>query len=95
MTQRDNAKKVANQSGCLNDREKYCRLRKMVTKNIKKDYHQQKLSDAKNNSKEIWKTLNKMMRRKSNMNNTYADCNGVFITKPQEIANYLNDFMIH
>ena len=48
MTQRDNAEKVANQSGCLNDREKYCRLMNMVTKlnkNIKKDY-QQKLSDA-------------------------------------------------
>ena len=30
MTQRDNARKVAIQSGCLNDREKYCRLRNMV-----------------------------------------------------------------
>ena len=48
MTQCDNSKKVANQSGCL------------------------RLSDAKNNSKEIWKTLNEIMRRKLNMNNTYC-----------------------
>ena len=35
------------------------------------------------------------MRRKSNMNNIYVDCNGVFITKQQEIANYFNDFFIN
>ena len=29
------------------------------------------------------------------MNNTYVDCKGVSITKPQEIANYFNDFFIN
>ena len=99
MTQCDNAKKVANLSGCLKDRETYCKLRNVVTKlnkNTKREHYQQKLSDAKNNSKEIWKTLNEIMRRKSNMGNTYVDCEGVFfITKPQEIANYFNDYFIN
>lgn len=98
ITQRDNAKVIANLSGCLTDRELYCKLRNKVTKlnkNTKREYYQQKISNPRYDSKEIWKTLNEIMRRKSNMCSTYVDCEGVYITKPQEIGNYFNIFFIN
>ena len=95
MKQRDNAKKALIQSGCLHDREQYCKLRNKVTtlnKNTKKEYYQQKISNAKNDSKKIWKTLNEIMGRKSNSSSNHVECDGIYITKPLEIANYFNQF---
>lgn len=50
MTERDAAKKVAIRSGLIDDRRKYCSLRKLVTKlnkMKKRDYYKQRLNNAK------------------------------------------------
>ena len=61
MVERDEAKGMANKSGCTADWETNCKLRNHVTKrnkNKKKLYYESKINYTKNDSKTLWSTLN-------------------------------------
>lgn len=97
MTLRDNAKKIANRLCCLSARQEYCKLRNLVTKlnkSKKKEYYKQRISEVKNDGKKLWTTMNEIMGRKSSTSSSFIQSDGVFITKPYEIANYFNNFFI-
>lgn len=38
------------------------------------------------------RTVNSIMGRNTSTQPTSMDCDGIFITKPKEIANYLNNY---
>lgn len=64
MLQRDKAKDTAQQSENYGDRKTYCKLRNQLKKCNhfkKREYFKQKICDATNDSKKLWKTLNVLM----------------------------------
>lgn len=95
MQIRDNAKKKSVTSGNLVDKENYKILRNNVVKMNKKkkrDYFQNEINEAKNDSKKLWSTLNKIMGRSSATVTPYVENNGLFISSPQAIANYFMNY---
>ena len=95
MSQRNQAKEKAQNSGCTKDREKYCKLRNQVTKinqRKKKQYFALQLTRTKNDPKKLWSMLNDIMGRKTSPQPTFIESGGIFITKPKEIADHLNIF---
>lgn len=93
MSLRDKAKEMEQKTGGIIDRQKYCKLRNYVTKlnqKKKKQYYAQQLNRTRNDGKKLWSTLNSIMGRNYSAQPTYIDCGGTSITKPKEIANYLN-----
>lgn len=95
MSERNTAKATANQSDCPLDWARFRKLRNTVSKLNKckkKLYYQQKLKEAKNNSKMMWKTMNNIMGRNNNALPTHIESADGFITKPEDIANYFNTF---
>ena len=95
MRQRDQAKELADSSGLISHRMKYCKLRNHVTKinrGKKKEYYKNKINDSKNNGKQLWKILNQIMGRSSYQTNSFIEANGEFLTKPAEIATYFNNY---
>ena len=52
----------------------------------------QEISDSKNDGKKLWKILNNIMGRNSNMHPSFIETEGKFITKPADIANHFNDY---
>ena len=61
MVERDEAKGMANKSGCTTDWQTYCKWRNHVTKlNTKKKklYYETKINYIKNDNKKLWSTLN-------------------------------------
>ena len=60
MVQRDDAKKTADRTGSLCDKQHYCKLRNAVTKLNKcrkREYYMQEISDTKNDEKEIMENI--------------------------------------
>ena len=49
---------------------------------------------TKNDSKKLWSTLNYILGKKANSDPSFIESDGFFITKPNDIANYFNDFFI-
>lgn len=95
MSERNTAKATANQSDCPLDWARFRKLRNTVSKLNKckkKLYYQQKLKEAKNNSKMMWKTMNNITGRNNNALPTHIESADGFITKPEDIANYFNTF---
>lgn len=95
MSQRNQAKEKAQNSGCTKDRENYCKLRNQVTKlnqRKKKLYYALQLTRTKNDPKKLWSTLNDIMGRNTSPQPTFIENGGTFITKPKEIADHLNNF---
>ena len=85
----------AQNSGCTKDRENYCKLRNQVTKlnqRKNKQYYALQLTRTKNDPKKLWSMLNDIMGRKTSPQPTFIESGGIFITKPKEIADYLNIF---
>lgn len=48
-----------------------------------------------NNGKELWKTVNNILGRKGNLVPFSIEVEGSFLTKPEAIANYFNDYFIN
>ena len=93
MSERNAAKETAQKSGCIIDKQKYCKLRNYVTKlnqKKKKQYYAVQLSRTKNDGKKLWSTINNIMGRNTTPQPIFIECGGTFITKPKEIANHLN-----
>ena len=61
---------------------------------MKKLYYEAMLNDINNNGKKRWSTLNEIMGRKTNWSPSFIESDGLFITKPFDIANYFNDYFI-
>ena len=63
---RDEAKGMANKSGCTTGWQTYCKLRNHVTKLNKKKklHHETKTNDIKHDSKKLWSTFNDILGKK-------------------------------
>ena len=57
-------------------------------------YYDTKINYIKNDSKKLWSTLNEILGKKANSAPSFIESGGSFITKPTDIANYFNDFVI-
>ncbi len=79
-------KEMAQKSGRITDRQRYCKLRNHVTK-----LNQKKIKRIKNDGKKLRCTLNNIVGRNTSPQHTFIECGGTFIRKPKEIANFLND----
>ena len=69
MVENDEAKGMANKSGCTTDWQTYCKLRNHVTKlNTKKKklHYDTNINYIKNDSKKLCSTLNEILGRKVN-----------------------------
>ena len=64
----------------------------MTNKEKKEGFYQRKIYEVKADGKKLWRTLNTIMGRNSNMPASFAESNGKFITKPHDIANYFNSY---
>ena len=83
----------ANTSGWTSDCLTYCKLRNYVTKlNKKKKLIMKPRSMIQRMmEKKHWSTLNEIMGRKTNSTPSFIQSDGLFITKPFDVANSLND----
>ena len=98
MKERDVAKQAAILSTFKSDWQIYCKLRTFVTKlNKKKNklYYSKKLIEKKHDSKQLWNTLNNILRGNNKSTPGYLDNEVDFFTKPSDIANHLNDYFIN
>lgn len=94
LMKRDDLKRTAVRSGDPSDWIKYRAVRNMVTKHNrqkKKNYYQNKINGIKNDSKKLWNTFKSILGKGHNKP-SFIESDGKFITKPQEIANYFNDY---
>lgn len=97
MSNRDTLKCAAVKSGDPSDWSVYRTARNMVTKmnrHKKKIYYQDKIREVKNDSKQLWKTFNNILGKSKTTCPSFIEANGLFITKPLEIANHFNNFFI-
>ena len=95
---RDLLKKLAVEEGSMDTWKQYRSLRNKITKmnrQKKKQYYKNKVRECNNDSKKLWNTLNEAMGRDTKAKvPTFIEVNGVFLTKPVDIANYFNNFFI-
>ena len=97
MVGRDEAKGMANKSGCTADWQTYCKLRNHMTKLNKKKkklYYETKINDIKKDSEKLWSTLNDIFGKMANSDPSFIESDGSFITKHTDIANYFNHIFI-
>ena len=97
MAERDGPKGVTNKSGYTSDWLTYSKFRNYVTKlNKQKNTlcYEAKINDIKNVGKQLWNTLNKIMRRKTNSTPSFIESDGLVITKPFDVANYFYNYFI-
>ena len=93
IKERDLLKQSAIVSGCPDIWQHYRALRNKITKmnRQKKKFHYQcKFEECKHDSKKLWKILNKIGKVPS-----FIEVEGIFITRPVDIANYFNSFFIN
>lgn len=97
VIERNQAKLTANRSNFKSDWQVYRKLRNFVTKlNIKKKklYYENRIHKIKNDSRKVWSTLNSLMGKNHRSTPSFLETEGHFLTKPTEIANYLNNYFI-
>ncbi|KAI8495038.1 hypothetical protein Bbelb_270240 [Branchiostoma belcheri] len=95
MRLRDEARREALASGLASDLCIYKKLRnKAVQLNRKKKaaYFRSKISESRNNPKDLWRTLNEMMGRGPQRSACAVEQDGVILTKAEDIADYFNTF---
>lgn len=99
IKERDSLKELAMITNCPETWQQYKALRNTITKmnrQKKKYYYQSKILECKNDSKKLWKTLKEVVGKESiNKVPSFIEVEGVFITKPRDIANYFNNFFIN
>ena len=97
MRSRDKAKKAALISGSVSDWQTYKKLRNYVTaqnRRKKQLFYENKIKSVKNDKKKMWNVVNDMMGRNPKTCPSYLEVDGTFLTKPVDIANYFNDYLI-
>lgn len=98
MKERDQLKRTAVVSGSSEDWLEYRSLRNKVTKlnkQKKRLYYQSRIEEIKYDGKKLWTTLNQIMgREKKGKTPAFIESGEGFITKPQEIADYFNNYFI-
>ena len=97
MKQREDAKKAAVTSGYDSDWLIYKKLRNYVVsanKKKKRTYYENKINTVGNDKKKMWSVVNDMLGRKPASSPAYIETDGTFLTKPDQIANYFNDFFL-
>lgn len=95
MMERDRAKAEAIKSGGEQEWNKYRKLRNFVTmlnKKKKRMYYHKKISSIRTDSKATWNILNQLMGKSGRSTPSYLEVEGQFMTKPEDIANYLSYF---
>ena len=61
----------------------------------KRELYRQRIDRAQHDSKKLWKVMNDIMGRSTNASASFIETdNGVFISKPKEMSNYLNKFFV-
>uniref|UniRef100_A0A1A8N7A3 Reverse transcriptase domain-containing protein n=1 Tax=Nothobranchius pienaari TaxID=704102 RepID=A0A1A8N7A3_9TELE len=98
MRQRDKLKLEAIKTNQLETWCGYRKIRNIVTKlnkNKKQLYYQRRIIEAKLDHAKVWGALNELMRVKERKAPTVLEADGVFLTKPKEIADYLKQFFIN
>ena len=95
MVERDEAKGMANKSGCTADQQKYGNLKNHVTKlNKKKNklHYETKINEIKNISKKLWSALNEILGKKSQTQLHHSLKQMAHSSQNQ--LNHFNDFLI-
>ncbi len=95
MDQRNKAKAEAIRSADVSLWNIYRKLRNNVTKlnkNKKKMYYQNRIIDARMDSKKIWNILNGLMGKRCRPTPSFLEADENILTNPVEIANYLSSF---
>ncbi len=99
MTKRDTALKKAIKSGLQQDRLLFNSLRNKIVKTLrqaKAQFFVNILNETKGNSKRVWQTINKLMKKdiKSCNKCLELDFKGSIIDKPDEIADVFNNYFV-
>ena len=55
----------------------------------------QRINAVKQDGEKIWKTLNKIMVRRTTGGASFVESDGMFLTNPSHIAIYFNEFFIN
>lgn len=58
-------------------------------------YYTKKIIEIKHDSKQLWNTLNNILRGNNKSTPAYLEYEGEFFTKSSDIANHLNDYFIN
>lgn len=90
-------KKTTIITGKKSDRHLYRKMRNSVTKlnkRKKKTYFEDQVQKVGNDSKKLWNVLNQLTGDKNKINLAFLETDNTFITKPLDIANYINDCFI-
>ena len=92
IRERNLLKKSAIENGSPEEWHAYRALRNKITKmnkQKKKQYYRSKFAECRDDSKKMWRILNDVVGKgKVNNTSTFVECDGVFITKPKDVANY-------
>lgn len=99
IKERDLLKQSAIVSGCPDMWQQYHALRNKITKmnrQKKKFNYQCKFEECKHDSKKLWKTLNDAIGRDKIVKvPSFIEVEGKFISRPVDIANYLDNFFMN
>ena len=97
MKERDMLKVIAANTGGVEDFDKYKNERNKVTymlRNAKKDYFDEKFSDEKASSSDIWKTAYTVLGSFRSTFPSQIMISGKLISKPIQLATGMNEFFI-
>ncbi len=97
MIERDQAKSMTISSGLKSDWQVYCKLRNFVTKlkkKKKKQYYVHIIYEIKHDSKQLWSMLNYLLKGNKSIP-SFLETGGEFLSKPNDIANHLNNYFIN
>ena len=95
IKQREDAKKQAVTSGYESDWLVYRKLRNhivTINKKKKRQHYENKIRAVGNDKRKMWSVVNDMLGRQQSSGQAYIEVDGSFLTKPDQIANYFNDF---
>lgn len=74
-----------------------CKLRNFVTqlnRDKKKMYYRNRINTSDNDPKKLWRTINDLLGRNSNFTPFFKKIERRFMTRPNDIANYFNNYFI-
>lgn len=93
MKERAGAKAEATKFGGEQEWNKYRKLRNFVTmlnKKKKRIFYHKTINSIRTDSRATWNILNQLMGKCGRSTPSYLEVDGNFITKPEDIANYLS-----
>jgi hypothetical protein len=97
ISERNQAQKTASETQDSDDWRKFKHLRNTVNNRLKYEKfnnQKEKLTQCKNNSKDIWKTIKGFLQWSSGEPPTQLFHNGTLYTKPSDLSKTMNKFFI-